>query len=338
MAKIYSTNLTLVGAAQNITPGFACKSITIVNKHASNDYTLTEPNGTTTHDIPADSSVSLPMTWSGTGTLNGTGEATVYLTDAAREMPVTRYSAPGGTIAGASITGAMLANDTIDDTTFERVVAADAIDCTAVDTLAAFKADGIDNTFVQKVYAANAFGADANSRAAFETDFINAATADDIIATGALGEDLLTANEVDARAMRSATLLAATVADMSALVANRPTALLTWTVQLANAAAATYSFDNIPYGVVIHKVEIRKAGGASAGDTVKVMTDVDGLTGQVDLFTAVDMGAADGAFTVPTTGWAPAQSLVAAGGDIDVVTAGVAGNRACTLTFYMSRT
>ena len=73
-----------------------------------------------------------------------------------------------------------------------------------------FAPDCIDNTAVQNIFAADAFGADADSRGAFVTDFIDATTADDIIATGALGEDLLTANELTARVAANVALGATT--------------------------------------------------------------------------------------------------------------------------------
>lgn len=186
--------------------------------------------------------------------------------------------------------------------------------------------------------AAGALSADAGGRALMATDYLNAAHADTAIALGALGEDLLTADEVDARSIRPIVSHAAGVADMSASAANRPGMLVAYDFVIANAAAGTLSWDNIPFDMKIVGITIRKNGVVSGGDTVGITTDVDGATGHVALFTAINMGAAAGAVSTQVLGWSETQATLVAGADIDIVTAGVAGNRGFGLTLMCIRT
>ena len=102
------------------------------------------------------------------------------------------------------------------------------------------------------------------------------------------------------------------------------------TVELANAGAATYSFDNLPFGVYITEVVVKKNAVNSGTDTLGVLTDVDGGTGSVALFTATDMGLAN-AVTQMNVAWSATQALLVAGANIDVVTGGAGGNRGCTV-------
>jgi len=188
-------------------------------------------------------------------------------------------------------------------------------------------ADSFTNALLDRIIADDAFDATLVANA-FATDSFTDTIADDIIQVGALGEDLLTANEVDARCMRRSPLLAVDT-NMSTLAADRANPELVWVFEIADAAAGSVNFTNIPEDILITNVRYIKNGVASGGDTVVLLTDIDGGTGYADLVAAVNIGAGAGDVT-NAAALVPAQAQVDAGGHLRFTTVGVAGDRGYT--------
>jgi len=273
-----------------------------------------------------------------TGALSAVNAADIIADDAFTAAMVSTAGAGGKFVANA-ITNAGVIHLFIDDAfTAVEVSTAGAggkfaADCiTAAGALHLFLAGAMDNAAVVNAFADDVWTAvevsTPGAGGKFAAGCITAAGADHLIADNALGEDLLTPDEVDGRALRIAGILDETgVVDMQALVANRPTIPVEYFITIPNAAAATVTYGNFPLGMFITEVRIFKNGVASGGDTVVVQTDVDGGTGLVDLFTAVDIGAAGDDVTNARVGWNQVQGVLLANADLTVTTVGAGGDR-----------
>jgi hypothetical protein len=176
------------------------------------------------------------------------------------------------TIPGAaSLTAAMLVDDTLDAAAVSTAGAGGKFAAGAITAAGAshlFAADSIDNAFVQASFAAGAFGADADSRAAFATDFVNAATADDIIAVDSLGEDLLTPDEIGGRVLTPGAIVTATGAVV-------PSVPVSFVLDIPDAGSSAFDL-TLPasFGMLITSASVVKIGGDNGANanTVQIQT------------------------------------------------------------------
>jgi hypothetical protein len=151
--------------------------------------------------------------------------------------------------------------------------------------------------------APGALAADATGRAIVAADFFNAATADDKFAADAIGEDLLTANELTARVI-------ANIADLGIGIP--------FAIQAQTAAGATEKVvfnANAPFKVRVLQAFGTMTGAGAAGDTVK-LTD-----GTNDVTNAVDVSAKGDKATFQFGEVDDARHDIAANGTLKVVTA-----------------
>lgn len=119
---------------------------------------------------------------------------------------------------------------------------------------------------------AGALSADATGRAIMADSYFNAATVDLKFATGSIGEDRLTANEVNARVISNTAQQAAGV-----IAAANMGIPFTYDLVVADAATGNIDFTAVPYKHKILSVRYHHVGGAGdAGNSVTLHNGTGG--------------------------------------------------------------